>query len=78
MTRNQVAQMALNALRTEMVTFTGTPVDGDQELIGVDGVLGQQVVQLNNNDIDAFGRPARTWEYKGIEVGTYEKRIMAM
>ena len=25
LTRNQVAQMALNALRTEMVTFTGTP-----------------------------------------------------
>ncbi len=24
-----------------------------------------------DNDVDVFGRPARTWEYKGEEIGTY-------
>ena len=105
--------MALNALRTEMVTFTGTPgfeangvtvgyrpeytprtgteakyhaIEGRTSDVASDAnhkgqyyiQLGEQLydgdLRLNNNDIDAFGRPARTWEYKGIEVGTYEKR----
>ena len=105
--------MALNALRTEMVTFTGTPgfeangvtvgyraeytqrtgteakynaIEGRTSDVASDAnhkgqyyiQLGEQLydgdLRLNNNDIDAFGRPARTWEYKGIEVGTYAKR----
>ena len=105
--------MALNALRTEMVTFTGTPgfeangvtvgyraeytqrtsteakynaIEGRTSDVASDAnhkgqyyiQLGEQLydgdLRLNNNDIDAFGRPSRTWEYKGIEVGTSAKR----
>ena len=39
--------------------------------------LGEQLYQgdlkLNNNAVDNFGRPARTWSYDGKEVGTYAK-----
>jgi hypothetical protein len=31
-------------------------------------------LELVNDDIDVFGRPARTWKYNGGEVGTYAKK----
>ncbi|MCI9269149.1 MAG: hypothetical protein HFF40_09870, partial [Lawsonibacter sp.] len=30
-------------------------------------------LELNNNDLDDFGRPARTWKFDGAEIGTYAK-----
>ena len=114
MTRNQVAQMALNALKSEMVTFTGTPgieVNGvvvgyraeytartsteskyqsiERRTSDVSGgnnlnrgqyyvQLGEELyngdLKLNDDSLDVFGRPARTWSYKGTEVGTYAKK----
>ena len=109
MTRNQVAQMALNALRSNMVTFTGTPgieVNGvkvgykaeysprtgtEAKYNAIAGLtttilsdngqyfiqLGEQLydgkLKLRDNDTDAFGRPARKWEYDGKAIGTYAK-----
>ena len=39
--------------------------------------LGEQLymgdLQLNDNETDVFGRPARYWEYEGSEIGTYAK-----
>jgi len=118
MTRNQVAKMALNALKSEMVTFTGTPgteytsSSGEKLTIGyraeytprtstevkynaIEGrtsdvasdanhkgqyyiQLGEQLyngdLKLRNHTLDDFGRPSRTWEYKGSEIGTYAKK----
>ncbi len=110
MTRNQVAQMALNALKANMVDFTGTlgiEVNGvkigyqgeytfrsgtDRKYFAIssqgnttDGTTNQAYVQLgeelydgdlrlNNSATDAFGRPARYWEYDGTAVGTYAKK----
>ena len=40
--------------------------------------LGEQLymgdLQLNENAMDAFGRPSRYWEYDGDEIGTYVKK----
>ena len=109
MTRNQVAQMALNALKANMVDFTGTlgiEVNGvkigyqgeytfrsgtDRKYFAIssqgnttDGTTNQAYVQLGeelydgdlklrDNAGDDFERPARNWEYKGKEIGTYAK-----
>jgi len=109
MTRNQVAQMALNALRSNLVSFTGTPgieVNGvkvgyraeytprtgtESKYNAIAGLtttilsdngqyfiqLGEQLydgkLKLRDNDTDAFGRPARKWEYDGKAIGTYAK-----
>ena len=113
MTRNQVAQMALNALRSEMVDFTGTPgievngvkvgyraeytprtsteakynaIEGrTSDVVTGDNHKGQYYIQLgeelydgdlrlDNDETDVFGRPARQWDYKGEEIGTYAKK----
>ena len=40
--------------------------------------LGEQLymgdLELNDDDIDDFGRPSRTWIYDGQDVGTYAKK----
>ena len=110
LTRNDVAQMALNALKLNMVTFTGEvgieiPTAGGQPIVvgykaeytprtsanskynqisaGTTDIASnnQYYVQLGEElyngdlrlspDIDAFGRPARYWEYDGKEIGVY-------
>ncbi|MEY8420221.1 S-layer homology domain-containing protein [Oscillospiraceae bacterium 44-5] len=113
MTRNQVAQMVLNALQSAVVepdgntinltTPDGTVYTGKVNYVSVtsdkifasaisttratsvgsynDGwivELGERLydgkLELVNDDIDVFGRPARTWKYNGGEVGTYAKK----
>ena len=109
LTRNDVAQMALNALKLNMVTFTGEvgieiPTANGNVVVGYNPEYtartsanskynsidvgttdiaenNQYYVQLGEElyngdlrmrtDIDAFGRPARYWEYDGQEIGTY-------
>ena len=113
LTRNQVAQMALNAIKSGVVTADGNTtnfVDASGNLIGtvgrvnyvfvtsnkgyataISGVrassmgsandapiveLGEQLYdgKLKLTDtIDAFGRPARYWEFDAKAVGTYVK-----
>ncbi len=117
MTRNQVAQMALNALQCGMVepsdnSFSITTPDGftvaqgrtnyvyvvsrdvtvgnainqtqansgnaNSGLTGPILDLGEQLyngnLKLNANDVDDFGRPARTWQLKTEVIGTYTKK----
>ena len=109
LTRNDVAQMALNALKSNMVTFTGEvgieiPTANGNVVVGYNPEYtartsanskynsidvgttdiaenNQYYVQLGEDlyggDLrldyatDAFGRPARLWEYDGQEIGTY-------
>ncbi|MEY8419795.1 S-layer homology domain-containing protein [Oscillospiraceae bacterium 44-5] len=112
MTRNQIAQMVLNALRSAVVepdgntinltTPDGTVYTGKVNYVSVtsnktfataigrtqatsvgsqnDGwivELGERLydgkLELNNNDLDDFGRPSRTWKFDGAEIGTYAK-----
>jgi len=115
MTRNQVAQMVLNALQSGMVQPDGNTLnyfDANGNVIATNGKvnyvyvtsnkafarsissvaatsmgsandapiveLGEQLysgnLKLNDSDLDAFGRPARTWEYDGTQIGTYVKK----
>ncbi|WP_251318819.1 S-layer homology domain-containing protein [Flintibacter muris] len=121
MTRNQVAQMVLNALQSGMVQADGNTLnyfDNNGNVIATSGKVNYVYVtsnkpfakaisgvaassmgsvnddpivelgeQLYNGDLklygeggniadrvwDVFGRPARRWEYKGQEIGTYVK-----
>ena len=113
MTRNQVAQMALNALKSGMVEPDGNTINlttpdgavftGKVNYVFVTSAkpyataissvqatavgsqnggpiveLGEQLyngkLKLNDNQLDAFDRPARRWEYDGKEIGTYVKK----
>ena len=113
LTRNQVAQMALNALKSGVVepdgnTINMTTPDGSVITSKVNYVkvtstqtyaqaiskvqatsigsandgyiveLGERLyngdLKLNDSNLDVFQRPARTWEFKGKEIGTYVKK----
>ena len=115
MTRNQVAQMALNALKTGLVEPDGnttTFIDPNGSVIATTGKvnyvyvtssqtyataisdveatsmgstsngyiveLGEQLyngkLRLDSDERDVFGRPARKWDYRGEEIGTYAKK----
>ena len=105
LTRNQIAQLVLNGLKANMVTFTGSVgatigdvvigyvpeytaqtnanskynrIDvGTTNIASDDKYFVQLGEELYNGDLrltastDAFGRPARYWEYDGKEIGTY-------
>ena len=114
MTRNQVAQMVLNALQSSVVEPDGnttTFLNPDGTVLATTGKvnyvsvtssktfataiksitatsigssntgymveLGERLydgkLKLRDNAQDAFGRPARKWEYDGKEIGTYAK-----
>ena len=114
LTRNQVAQLALNALKTSIVEPSDKTinwVDGNGNVIASGGQVDYVVVassesyakainrtersgnglnqvggctvelgeQLYNgklkltDDIDAFNRPARNWEFDGKNIGLYAK-----
>ena len=115
LTRNQVAQLALNALKTPIVEAddkTISWVDGSGNVIasggqvnyvvtassqayaraiddaeskgnalnGVSGYIIELGEKLYNgklkltDDIDAFNRPARNWEFEGKTIGLYAKK----
>ena len=115
MTRNQVAQMVLNALQSGMVQPDGNTLnyfDTTGQVIATSGKvnyvyvtsnkpfaqaissvratamgsandapiveLGEQLydgkLKLDENALDAFGRPSRKWEMDGKEIGTYVKK----
>ena len=111
MTRNDVAQLVLNTLKSGTVTAStdGSWTIGDVTInnnvkynyvtsnqdyaMSIDTVrstdattdagrsiveLGEQLymgdLQLESDDFDIFGRPARTWNYDGDEIGTYAKK----
>ena len=115
LTRNQVAQLALNALKTPIVEAddnTFNLVDGNGNLVvtggqvnyvvtassqafaraiddtesngnalnGVTGYIIELGEKLYNgklkltDDIDAFNRPARNWEFEGKTIGLYAKK----
>ena len=110
MTRNDVAQLVLNTLRSGTVeastdgswsigdvtinnnvqysyitsnqTYataiddarsTSNNSDAQRSIVELGEQLYQGDLKLNNNAVDNFGRPARTWSYDGKEVGTYAK-----
>ena len=69
-TSNQSYASAIDDART-------TNIDGDL-IQGSVVELGEQLymgdLQLEDNTIDDFGRPSRTWSYDGDEIGTYAKK----
>ena len=110
MTRNDVAQLVLNTLRSGTVqastdgswtigdvtinnnvqysyvtsnqTYataiddarsTSNTTDANRSIVELGEQLYMGDLKLNDNAIDDFGRPSRTWSYDGKEVGTYAK-----
>ena len=112
MTRNDVAQLVLNTLKSGTVQAEtngsltvgnvtiatdvqynyvtsnqayASSIDNDRRtnndgdlVSGYIVELGEQLymgdLELNDDDIDDFGRPSRTWIYDGQDVGTYAKK----
>ena len=57
---------------------TETSGTGLNQVNGYIVELGEQLyngkLELRNNGLDDFGRPARTWVYNGTEIGSYAKK----
>ena len=110
MTRNDVAQLVLNTLKSgtveastdgswtigdvtinNNVTYnyitsnadyayaisedksTNTTTDATQSIVELGEQLYMGDLELDDNDLDVFGRPSRTWTYDSDKIGTYMK-----
>ncbi len=67
-TSNQTYATAIDDARS-----TSNNSDAQRSIVELGEQLYQGDLKLNNNAVDNFGRPARTWSYDGKEVGTYAK-----
>ena len=52
---------------------TTNTTDANRSIVELGEQLYMGDLQLRENATDAFGRPARYWEYEGSEIGTYAK-----
>ena len=68
-TSNQTYATAIDDVRS-----TSNTTDANRSIVELGEQLYMGDLKLNDNDIDDFGRPARTWSYDGREIGTYAKR----
>ena len=68
-TSNQTYARAIDDKRT--TNNDGDLVSGSIVELGEQLYMGD--LKLEDNDIDDFGRPARTWSYDGKEIDTYAK-----
>ena len=67
-TSNQTYATAIDDARS-----TSNTTDANRSIVELGEQLYMGDLKLNDNSIDNFGRPARTWSYDGKEVGTYAK-----
>ena len=67
-TSNQSYATAIDDVRS-----TSNTTDAGRSIVELGEQLYQGDLKLNDNAIDDFGRPARTWSYEAKEVGTYAK-----
>ena len=67
-TSNQTYATAIDDARS-----TSNNSDAQRSIVELGEQLYQGDLKLNNNAVDNFGRPARTWSYDGKEIGTYTK-----
>ena len=67
-TSNQTYATAIDDARS-----TSNTTDANRSIVELGEQLYMGDLKLNDNSIDKFGRPARTWSYDGKEVGTYAK-----
>ena len=82
-TREEAALYALNALKAETVSYankgTSIYVNGMEIATGASAAVKTGEKYLSENykklkeysEVDAYGRPATQWIYKGDEIGTY-------
>ena len=68
-TSNQTYATAIDDARS-----TSSTTDAGRSIVELGEQLYQGDLKLNDNTIDDFGRPSRTWSYDGKEIGTYAKR----
>ena len=67
-TSNQTYATAIDDARS-----TSNTTDANRSIVELGEQLYMGDLKLNDNAIDDFGRPSRTWSYDGKEVGTYAK-----
>ena len=68
-TSNQTYATAIDDARS-----TSSTTDAGRSIVELGEQLYMGDLQLNDNAVDVFGRPARYWEYDGDEIGTYAKK----
>ena len=68
-TSNQTYATAIDDVRS-----TSNTTDAGRAIVELGEQLYMGDLKLNDNTIDDFGRPSRTWSYDGKEIGTYAKR----
>src|SRR5699024_1965782 len=69
-TSNQAYARAIDDDRT--TNNDGDLVSGSIVELGEQLYMGD--LQLEDNTLDDFGRPSRTWSYEGQDIGTYAKK----
>ena len=67
-TSNQTYATAIDDARS-----TSSTTDAGRSIVELGEQLYMGDLKLNDNATDDFGRPSRTWNYEGAEVGTYAK-----
>ena len=67
-TSNQDYAMSIDTVRS-----TDATTDAGRSIVELGEQLYMGDLQLESDDFDIFGRPARTWNYDGDEIGTYAK-----
>ena len=70
---NYITSNADYAQAIDTVTSTDANTDAGRSIVELGEQLYMGDLQLDRNDFDIFGRPARTWNYDGDEIGTYAK-----
>ena len=55
---------------------TSNTTDARQSIVELGEQLYMGDLELEENAIDDFGRPSRTWTYDGQEIGTYAKKAL--
>ena len=70
---NYVTSNADYADAIDDVKSTSNTTDANRYVVELGEQLYMGDLELNDNDTDVFGRPARTWRYDNRDIGTYAK-----
>ena len=73
-TYNYITSNQAYATAISSVQSTSNTTDARQSIVELGEQLYMGDLTLNDDDTDDFGRPSRTWEYDGQDIGTYAKR----
>ena len=70
---NYITSNADYAQAIDSVTSTDANTDAGRSIVELGEQLYMGDLELNDNALDVFGRPARTWTYDSQKIGTYMK-----